>query len=193
MKAPFDFSFFPTLHTQRLILREMTFDDLPQVFALFSDAAVTRHNDVDTFRHSDDAELLLGFIQDRFDNQLGLRWGICLKTDEYRVIGTCGYNIWKKYNRSAKIGYDLMPAYWGQGIMPEALTAIIGFGFQQMHLNRIEADVTLANAASMRVLEKLGFQQEGILRQAGYWKNQFHDLRLYALLQDEYQNETNFK
>ncbi len=69
--------------------------------------------------------------------------------------------------------------------MTEALEAMLRFGFDAMSLNRIEADVTVGNDASVRVLEKLGFQREGLLRQRGYWKGSYHDLWLFSLLRDE--------
>lgn len=186
MSTLFDFSYFPIITTQRLTLREMTTRDISALFKLFSNDAVTRYNDVDTFKHMNEAESLLGFLQERFDHRIGLRWGICLKSHDEMFLGTCGYNAWSRHNACGKIGYDLMPAYWGKGIMTEAVHGIVQFGFRYMQLNRIEADVTLNNHASVRVLEKVGFKAEGILRQAGYWKGRYHDLRLFALLREEY-------
>jgi ribosomal-protein-alanine N-acetyltransferase len=63
---------------------------------------------------------------------------------------------------------------------------VLTFGFTQMQLNRVEAYVMTGNTASMRLLQKFGFQEEGLLRQYGYWQNAYHDLHLFALLKKEF-------
>ncbi len=182
----FDFKLMPVLTSERLELSEITRDDAEAILRLFGNVEVTRYNDVDTLTELREAGELIEFVQDRFNNRVGLRWGIHLTESPDELIGTCGYNWWTRHNRCAEIGYDLHPDYWNKGIMTEALHALIGFGFQQMSLNRIEADVTPGNDASVRVLQKLGFQEEGLLRQRGYWKGKFHDLRFFSLLREEY-------
>jgi ribosomal-protein-alanine N-acetyltransferase len=186
----FDFTYFPHLDTDRLILDEIVEDDLDSVMALFGDPQVTRYNDVETFRDTRDARWLLKFLRARFDEHVGLRWAIRLKTDPERLIGTAGYNVWNRHNACGEIGYDLLPAYWNQGLTTEAVRAVVCFGFEQMQLNRVEADVSLGNDASVRVLQKLGFTEEGTLRQRGFWKGRYHDLRFFSLLREEDENAT---
>lgn len=184
----FDFSTFPRLETDRLVLREMTRRDLDPLFALFRDPEVTRYNDVETFVDRHDAEEIFDWVQDRFRKHIGMRWAITLRSDPSgALIGTCGFNVWLQHNNCAEIGYDLMRAHWGQGLMTEAVGAMLRFGFRAMQLNRIEADVTTGNEASRRVLVKAGFTEEGILRQRGYWKGGYHDLHLYSILRHEYE------
>lgn len=180
----YDFSTFPTLRTERLTLDRITTDDRQALYDLFSDEQVTRFNDVETFKSLTDAEWLIRFLERRFDAEAGLRWAIRL-TDAPKLIGTAGYNSWMRDVLTAEIGYDLLPFYWNRGIMTETLKAVIAFGFDHMALNRVEADVVVGNGASVRVLEKLGFTQEGILRQGGVWKGQFHDLHLFSLLRSD--------
>jgi [ribosomal protein S5]-alanine N-acetyltransferase len=69
------------------------------------------------------------------------------------------------------------------------MRAVIRFGFKEMALNRVEADVTPGNEASVRVLRKLGFVEEGLLRQRAYWKGRYHDLRFFSLLRNEFEND----
>lgn len=183
----FDFSYMPRLETERLVLREIVRSDAEAMFELFGDPEVTRYNDVDTLHELREAGELIDFVQDRFSHKAGMRWAITLKTQEAKLIGTCGFNAWQRYNNCAEIGYDLMRRCWGQGIMTEALGAMIRFGFENMALNRIEADVTIGNDGSARVLQKLGFVEEGILRQRGYWKGKYHDLRFFSLLRADYE------
>jgi ribosomal-protein-alanine N-acetyltransferase len=179
---------FPLLATERLILREIRPSDRYAIFRLFSDPLVTRYNDVETLNALSEAEEIIEWLADRFISRRGLRWGIALRHGESgSLIGTCGFNSFNERGRYASIGYDLMTAYWGQGIVPEAVAAMLDFGFGTLGLNRIEADVVVGNTASVRVLEKLGFGFEGVLRQRGYWKGAYHDLAFYALLASEYQ------
>jgi len=98
----------------------------------------------------------------------GTRWGITLKTDG-TLIGTCGLFMWNRNWRNCVLGYELAPPAWGQGFMREALTRVIDWGFEQMELNRIEAQVHPHNAASLKTLAGLGFVEEGRLREVGYW------------------------
>jgi len=84
----------------------------------------------------------------------------------------------------------LARAYWGQGLITEAVGAIVAFGFNQIGVNRIEATTNLHNVASIKVLYKVGFREEGILHQYGFWRGQYHDLRLHTLLKDGFQSPT---
>ncbi|WP_418302662.1 GNAT family N-acetyltransferase [Lysinibacillus fusiformis] len=95
-----------------------------------------------------------------------------------------------KKNNRIEIGYDLKPAYWGQGIMQKALGKIIHFAFTSMEINKIEAKVEPENKASIRLLGKLNFCQEGVLRQHEFEKGKYVDLVLFSILRSEY-NELN--
>jgi len=187
MNSDYDFSVFPTLETPRLILRELIADDDDAVFIIRSDIEVTRHNIGAPYTNIQQARTLISDIVWNSRDQSEIRWGITLKSDPGWVIGMCGYNYWIRRDQRAAIGYDLAQASWGQGIMTEALDAICRFGFQQMKLHRIEADVSAENPASARVLEKIGFQQEGRLREQYYEWGEYHDLLLYSLLQHEFE------
>lgn len=184
---------FPQLETERLILREIRHSDRYALLRLFADPLVTRYNDVETLESLDEAQGIIDWLAERFTTRRGIRWGITLKSERTNgngahLIGTCGFNNWSDRSHYASIGYDLMSAYWGQGITPEAVGAMLDFGFNTLGLNRIEADVVPGNTASERVLEKLNFRFEGVLRQRGYWKGDYHDLKFYALLHEEYLN-----
>lgn len=182
----YDFQYFPTLRTERLQLDAITDGDVPALYEEFSDPEVTRYEDVETFTSQDDAARMLRFIRDRFDQRAGLRWAIRWREGPRTLMGTCGYNTWARNSFTGSIGYDLRRDMWNRGVITEAVRAIVDFGFREMGLNRIEADMMTGNAASARVLEKLGFTEEGVLRQRGVWKGGFHDLRLFSLLRQEW-------
>lgn len=178
----FDFQHVPEIRTERLLLNAVKASDDNALYDIFSDPEVTRYNDVQTFSDRRESRIFRGFIQDRFNERVGIRWAIRLADAPGKLIGLAGYNTWTRHNRCAEIGYDLLRFYWNRGFMTEALRGVIAFGFREMALNRVEALVTDTNAASCRVLEKLDFTAEGLLRQRGCWKGRYHDLWLFALL-----------
>ena len=183
MSTDFSLPSFPRLETERLLLREATPEDAEAIFAVFSDPAVTQFHDLATFTSIEEA---LGVIErraKRFESGRGIRWEIAYKQDNI-LIGSCGYT-WNKQAHSAEIGYELASAFWRQGIMTEALHAILQFGFEEMGLRLVVASVMLDNIASKKLLEKLGFQSQGVLKQHGFWKGQYHDLEQFVLTRAE--------
>jgi ribosomal-protein-alanine N-acetyltransferase len=99
-----------------------------------------------------------------------------------KFIGTCGLFAWNRGWRKCSIGYELAKNAQGNGYMQEALSAIISWGFREMAINRIEAQVHPSNRRSIAVLTRLGFAEEGRLRQAAYWAAQYHDMLQFSLL-----------
>lgn len=87
--------------------------------------------------------------------------------------------------RQAELGYWLNPDFWGKGIMTQAVGRICAEAFEKLPVHRIQAQVFGENTASCRVLEKCGFQREGVLRGSVYKNGQFHDSYIYALLSSE--------
>lgn len=183
-----DFKDFPQLETKNLILRETKLADAPAVFQIFADDEVTKYHDLDTATSLKQAHFLIERRAERFKNNQGIRWGIARKQDNI-IIGSCGYSIRNRFQ--AEIGYELARAYWRKGIMTEALRAIINWGFHQLDFNRIEAMVMVENIASINLLGNLGFVEEGLLREYGFWKGQFHDLKVFSLLRKDYMNTRN--
>ena len=181
MNINVSFTYFPRLETQRLVLRQETPEDADAVFAVFSDPKVTQFHDLDTFSKIEEAFGLIERRTKRFETGQGIRWGIARQLDNI-VIGSCGFT-WDKQAQGAEIGYELKSAYWRQGIMTEALQAILQFGFFACNLQLVIAEVMLNNIASKKLLCKLGFQSQGVLKQHGFWKGQHHDLEQFILSQ----------
>ena len=180
---------FPEFETQRLRLTMLTVDDASDLFTLFSDESVVKYYDLEAFNDVSQAENLIQFFNNRFNENSGMRWAIRLKDDDC-FIGTCGFNSWSIKMKNAVIGYDLLPKCWGKGYVTEAVNEIVSAAFLDKlpcgTLNRIQADTGPGNAASESVLLKLGFKEEGLRRQSGYWKNQFHELKCYGLIKSDY-------
>jgi len=180
------FEKFPEIKTERLLLREIHQSDAMSFFQILSDEAVTRYYDDDTFTEVSQAENQITWWQRGYQSRTFLRWGITLK-GEAELSGTCGFHgIHRRYQR-AGIGYELRRDRWRQGIMTEALTPIIVFGYQELDLNRLEALVMPENAPSIKLLEKLGFRNEGLLRQYERWGSKgLVDVYLFSLLKKEW-------
>lgn len=185
MNSPFQFAFFPTLQTERLLLRQLTATDDAAILRFRGDPEVQKYN-APPFTSIYEARDLVHWLNRQFADHSTLAWGVTLRGED-TVIGLCGYNYWDQYHQRASVGYDLAQSYWGHGIMPEALRAVVQFGFEQMSLNRIEAEVAAANQASLRVMAKLGFKQEGILSGHYFDNGHFHDDIVFALLRTDYE------
>ena len=177
----------PRLETDHLTLRAVTPADRAAVFALFADPRVAVPTHIAPFTGIAQADELIAGFGRRFATQGGIRWGLTLTGDD-TLIGTAGFPSIEAAAYRARLGYNLAYAHWGRGLATEAVRALVGFGFTQLHLNRIEATTNLDNTGSMRVLEKVGFTEEGILRDYVYWREVgiFYDARLYSLLRREY-------
>ena len=181
---------FPVLHTKHLVLREFQKSDAQAVLNAFSQDIVTRYHNLETMHSIEQAKKLVKVRASLFEKGLGVRWAIVLKDQQDVAIGSCGYYSGNKAFRSIEIGYDLHPDHWGQGLMRQALIAVINLGFSDaffFRLNRIEALTYLEHKASIALLKRLGFQQEGVRREYGYWKNQFHDLCGFSLLRRDWE------
>ncbi|HLZ62622.1 MAG TPA: GNAT family N-acetyltransferase [Ktedonosporobacter sp.] len=170
---------FPLLETKRLVLRQLEQEDAKDIILFLADEETMRFYDP-PFKQFEQAEKSIARHQKRFADREAIRWGITLK-GEGKVIGNCGYS-WDADNFCATLSYILAKPYWNKGIMTEALAAILQFGFDSCQLHRIEAQVALPNHASAQVLRKLGFQEEGLLRERLYVDNQFYDERMFSLL-----------
>ena len=180
---------FPVLNTERLVLREFRGADAQAVFEIFSQDSVTKYLNTEIMHSLDEAAKKVSSRIDMFRNEQGIRWGITLAGQEDTVIGSCGFYLLNRHWFSCEIGYELHPRYWRRGLMTEALTAAINFGYSNRFffaLNRIQALTYVESEASIGLLRKLGFQEEGIRRAYAYWKNQFHDLRCFSLLRREW-------
>ena len=100
-------------------------------------------------------------------------------------MGAIRINSFEKKIGSALIGYEIHPEHWNNGYASEALNTLVGFAHNSLNLNRIEAWTTTANKASQKVLKNNGFQHEGRQRQKIYFKDQLHDLELFARLKSD--------
>ncbi|MEY8758303.1 GNAT family N-acetyltransferase [Chryseobacterium tongliaoense] len=174
---------FPVLETERLSLRQLTQNDAEDLFEYFSLDEVMEYYDLETFTRLQDAENLINHFNTQFENKKGFRWAIELKSEK-KVIGTCGYHNWFHEHFKAELGYELHPEFWRQSYMKEAMLPILTFGFETMHLHRIEAFIDPANISSEKLLLSSGFQEEGMMRDFFFEKGRFVDAKIFGLISE---------
>ena len=172
---------FPTLATERLRLREMEARDVPALFALRSDPRVMRHIGRPLARVEDDAARLLADMRTATAERAGIAWALTLADDD-ELVGTFGFWRIAAEHHRGELGYLLRPDLWGRGFAREAGAAVVRHGFEVFGFHRIEACVDPTNAASIRVLEKLGFEREGLHRGNFHFEGRFLDTLMFARL-----------
>ena len=174
----------PRLETERLKLRAIFPSDAAEIFALMSDLKVAEYHELDPFENIEQAHDVIANYTSWFQNDQAVRWGI-LKRETGELIGTCCFDTFHRKYQSANLGYNLRSDHWGNGFATEAVAKITEFAFAKGivgSVNRIQAITVPENVASEKVLARIGFQKEGLMRQYGFWKGDFRDMNLFSLL-----------
>lgn len=172
---------FPVIETERLTLRPLSIDDAETLLGIFSDPDVMRYWNTAPWTKTQDA---LDFMTDSKESMLrqeSLVLGVYLKAND-ELAGKCMLFSYDKASKRAEIGFGLGRTYWGKGLIHEAGEALIQYGFNTLGLRRIEAEIDPDNQASAKALAKLGFTQEGLLRQRWEVNGVVSDSALYGRL-----------
>ncbi|PYC66091.1 GNAT family N-acetyltransferase [Streptomyces tateyamensis] len=176
----------PSLQTARLRLRAFQDADADDIFALHSSAHVLRYWDSPPWTERARAEKFLTTCRQMSEEGSGVRLAVDRASDG-AFIGWCTLNRWNPDFRSAYVGYCFDEAAWGHGYATEAARALLGWAFDTLDLNRVQAEADTRNGASARVLEKLGFVREGTLREDCVVNGDVSDSWVYGLLRREWQ------
>ena len=177
---PETFETFPVLHTNRLELVEIKQEHRSALYRLFTDKRVVEFYNVIPLKEEADAQKIVDMFHRVFKEQTGVRWVITEKGKD-ELVGIIGFNSFTKGHRSI-IVYALQHEHWGKGLITEAIQAIIKYGFEELEVNRIEAEVHPGNIGSEKVLKKLGFTHEGLLKQWMLWGGKHYDVNMYAFV-----------
>ena len=189
----------PTLTTERLILRAITLEDVPALFEYAKNENITRFTLFETHVALKDS---LGTIKNYFfpnyDNEEPEAFAICLKSDPSKMIGTVGSRWASKKSQCMEMGYALSEDHWNQGILTEAAKEVIRYCFEEYSneispVTRIQAHCKLENIASARVMEKIGMQYEATHRQRVFSKGRFWDMKVFAILKEDWLKNRNSK
>lgn len=174
------------LSTDRLTLKEISWDDVEHVHRLHSIKEVDEFNTIGIPRHTGDTlEVLLISIEDQ---QMAVRshFGWTLWTHDWKeFVGEAGMHLSGDRLRSADLYYSLMPDFWNQGYATEVVKRMILFGFKELKLHRIQAGVATGNERSIRVLEKVGMTREGLRRKILPIRGEWKDNYCYAIVEDD--------
>lgn len=171
---------FPQIKTNRLLLRQLENNDLEKVFEGLSHPDVIKYYGI-SFDSLEATKEQMSWFADLEKHKTGIWWAIC-SVDNKTFYGAGGLNDMKKEHKKAEIGFWLLPEFWRQGIMTEAIPLICNFGFDTLGLHRIEGFVDSGNINCKQALAKLGFKHEGTMIDCEISKGKFISLDIYAKL-----------
>lgn len=179
---------FPTLTTERLLLREYQNADAQDLLEIRTDPLVMRFMDREPFKSLEESEQFVKTkIQDRLEHK-GISWAVCDKTEGH-FVGDLSYWKFLPGDHRAEIGYTLKSRYWRQGYMSEALRCVLAWGFDTLELHSVMADINPDNEASRQLLLRMGFLKEGYHRENYHFRGEFLDSEMYGLLGREFRRK----
>ncbi|MBX3156940.1 MAG: GNAT family N-acetyltransferase [Deltaproteobacteria bacterium] len=176
------------IETQRLVLRPYVEGDVDALWPSVSDPEFPRMMMWPVHAHRDDTLAYIRGTAEDVRQNVGVTWGIEL---EGRAIGSIGLRgiVWQvgacRADR-AELGYWVAKAWWGKGIMTEAAHAAVGFGFETIGLHKISTACFVENAASRRVIEKVGFRHVGRVEDDLWRDGAWHAQHRYELTSPEW-------
>lgn len=176
---------FPTLKTARLLLRRAYLTDADDLYRCTGNDKITRYEPWSTHQSNVDTLQFLGSLNEKYDDHTCSEWAI-ERISDGRVIGMINLHDINDRSLRAELGYWIAEDCWGHGYATEAASAILRYGFSRMRLNRIQAFCHVDNAASMRVLEKVGMRKEGILREYILIHYRMSDVAVYGITFSDY-------
>jgi [ribosomal protein S5]-alanine N-acetyltransferase len=170
----------------RLVLREFALGDLEELYAFTSRPDMSRYQAWGPNTRGDAQEYIGRACAAARDEPRGAFILAVVLAATGRVVGAGDLYIRSERFRSGEIGYLIDPAYWGQGFATEVARLLLGFGFDSLHLHRIAGTCDPRNAASARVLEKIGIRYEGCMRETLLIRDGWRDSSLYSILEQEW-------
>ena len=179
------FTNFPTLTTNRLLLRQIMPGDAESLFAIRSDDESMKYFGHEPHESLNETKGVIRQMEERYTRKEALHWCITLQGED-RLFGCCSFFHFDEGFDRAETGYELNRTLWGKGIMTEAMSTILTFGFSELGLHRVEAIIDIENERSKNLLLKLGFTYEGNLRQRFPFRGHFEDEYYFGLLKDEW-------
>jgi len=179
-----NFNPFPVMETDRLKLRKLLHEDATDFFRLRTHPEVLRYLDRQPERSVKEVFSVIDNIDMEIRSNTSVLWAISPAGSD-RLIGTiCFWRI-DTYHHRAEVGYLLLPEYWGQGLMDEALKRIIHYGWEDIRLHTIEANINPDNKASKNLLVRNGFVTEGYFRESYYFDGRYLDEEVLSLIHRE--------
>ena len=182
------FSHIPTLETDRLTLRGMRVSDAQDMYEYARRPSVTEYLTWEPHTSMEETRQYLTYVGQRYRTGDFYDWSVVDKETGH-MIGTCGFTSFNCPADSAEIGYVLSPVYQGRGLGTEAVRRVLRFGFEELNLHRIEAHFIEGNAASRRLMERVGMTFEGFAREAMKIKGKYRTIGTCAILRGEFEKK----
>jgi [ribosomal protein S5]-alanine N-acetyltransferase len=182
------FEKFPEIEGERLKFRKFKIEDAADLFIIRSDEKVMNYMDSKRFTSIADAEEMIMNIYNDYVTGRGINWIIFLK-DSGDIIGYFGFWRIVAEHCRAEIGFALKPEYWGKGYMTDTLLSMIRFGFNELRLHSIEANVNPRNESCRSLLEKAGFKKEAYFKENYLFNGKYYDSIIYSILENEFNNK----
>lgn len=180
-----NFNPFPILETDRLILKHFEKTDSAEMLQLRSNPALMKYICRPLQTSLNEAEELINKIDELIKNNAGINWAIYLKSEQ-KIIGSVSFHKIDKENYRGEIGYFILPTFWQQGIISEAITTVLNYGFNTLQFHSVEAQIDPNNIASERVLKKFNFIKEAHFKENFYFNSEFLDTAVYSLLKSNF-------
>jgi [ribosomal protein S5]-alanine N-acetyltransferase len=176
----------PLIRADNIDLRPTTEADIDGLFEMLSNPEVMKYWGRPCLKDRSEAKEYFESIQTHVADRSAMQWAIVRRSDK-QFMGTCTLWHFDWNNQRCEVGYGLARRFWGQGFMQQAIRAMIQYAFQTLNLHRIEADVDPENAKSLRLLEGIGFQREGYLRERWLVEGRVMDAIYLGLLKSDWQ------
>lgn len=166
------------------MLRLDYLDDDKEIFSLHSHPTINKFLSRSPDKTVEDSKGFINRINEGIENDKWIMWGITLR-DEDNIIGTiCFWNLDLENYRS-EIGFELHPDFHGKGIMQEAIIKILEYGFTEMNLHSVEAQVNPNNLSSIKLLERNNFIREAYFKEKYFFKGKFVDAAIYSIIRSQ--------
>lgn len=179
-----NFTPFPALYTERLLLRRICKEDILQLLALRSNDTVMKYIDKEYAGSLAEAQEFFQKVDDNVEKNDGILWAIATRENPGFLIGYIGFWRLMKDHYRAETGYMLLPEFWNKGIMKEAMEKTLEYGFTIMRLHSVEGRINPGNIASAALLKSTGFIKEAYFKEDFFFKGKFGDTEVYSRLEN---------
>ena len=177
----------PTLTTGRLVIRPFTPADAEALYPAASNPNVTRYTLWSYHRSLEESRnFIISYARTQYMQEVPEPLAICPIENLSKILGADGCFWVAREHQSMELGYWIAEEHWGKGYATEAARALVTYVFENYAVNRMQAHCVVENEPSTKVIERLGFQFEGVARSAVCLRGTFHDVKRYAVLKNEW-------
>lgn len=181
------FGDFPVLESVNLVLRKIEEVHLQELYSIYDNDKVFEYCGIIPKHNLQTVRKMIGHFDRDYHKKSRIKWGIFQKNQSDKLVGIIESMDFNQKVNMVSIGYFLAEDYWGKGIATESVRMVVKFLFEEVNVNRIQAEVMPVNEVSKKVLLKNGFIKEGVLRQASLWSGKgVIDLEIYGILKEDY-------